>query len=109
MKQTGMAAFMKRIDLFGTPIPGFNIQGKTSVNTKTGAMVSFIVIFLTLAYSLLKMQHMIVRKNPSITVRNGKLDHETTLNLGSDEFMMAFALEDFKAKPIKLDDRYVRW
>ena len=57
---------IKSFDLFGEQVPGFNLNGKTKIQTFGGAMISMIIFALTLTFSLLKFEQLINRKNPSI-------------------------------------------
>ena len=72
-KQKSRGAFteignrLKSMDLFGAPIPQFNIKGKSSVRTHLGGLISFMAVGLTFMFALLKFQHMMENRNPSIT------------------------------------------
>ena len=52
----------------------------------------FIVVIL---FSLLKLQHLIERKNPLITMNKTELDSSVTYPLNQDDFMMAFFAENY--------------
>ena len=54
------------IDIFGKPVPSFNLEGKDTIKTTIGACMTLIMLILTLAFGLLKMRHLFERKNPII-------------------------------------------
>ena len=64
---------------------------------------------VTFAFGLLKLEHMILHKNPNVTTNTEKVEAEDTYSLGSDELMMAFALGGEGRERIEYDPRYVRW
>ena len=104
-----MSEFVKNIDMFGAAVPGINMRGKTELNTSCGAIISMLIIILTLSFGLLKLEHLMERKNPLIVTNTVPLDSEEQINTGSDNFMMAFAAVGKKNKNVKNDPRFVRW
>ena len=50
-----------------------------------------------------------MRKNPSVTSNIEKLAVDNKYSLGSDDFMMAFAMSKFAGEILQYDPRYVRW
>ena len=86
---------LKGLDMFGAPLPNLNINGETKVKTFLGAIVSIIVITITFAYSLLKLEMLIQRKNPSLTTNVEYFDSfEEPIDMlaEADSMMMAFAV-----------------
>ena len=67
---------VRNFDMFGSELPKFNINGKKKVTTLTGAFVSIVILAMTLMFSLLKLEHMINRKNPLISRNIESLDGE---------------------------------
>ena len=51
--------FLKNVDIFGEPVPSFKISGKGSIKTFTGALISMTIIFLTITFGLIKLQHLL--------------------------------------------------
>ena len=47
--------FLRSLDLFGSPIPAFNIKGDETVHTIIGGFLSAFIICLTLSFSLVKI------------------------------------------------------
>ena len=47
--------FLKELDMFGAPVPGLNMQGKTAHKTSLGTLISILIMMLTLLYALFKM------------------------------------------------------
>ena len=96
------------MDLFSEPVPTFNIAGKTSVQTRLGIFCSLLIFILTFAFSLLKLQHLIERKNPDLTTNTEPLEGGEKFFLESDEFMMAVSLIDAKFTPLQYDPNYFK-
>ena len=57
---------MKNFDLFGEPVPSFNVKGEDTVKTKVGAFVSMMIFVTVVYYGLLKSIQLEARGNPSI-------------------------------------------
>ena len=93
------------LDIFAVEVPSFTLEGRTQVRTATGAMCSILVFILTFAFALLKLEHMLIHKNPTIMTNEQQVESDEEYDLTSSDFMMAFALEDEKLR----DPRYTRW
>ena len=50
-----MGPFLEHIDLFGTPIPSFNIKNKEKVTTLIGGIMTLIILAIILLYGGLKL------------------------------------------------------
>ena len=95
--------------MFGTEVPTFNMKGQTKVKTACGACVSILIFITTLAFALVKMDHLVKHKNPNVTTNVSPLEAGTKFSTASDGFMMAFAaVNTEKGAPLN-DPRYVRW
>ena len=91
-----MFKFLKELDMFGAPVPGVNMQGKTEQKTVLGSMISIIIIGLTLFFALFKLQHMLIRKSPQVTtlVEEEGVPPDERFDLTDPaNFMMAFTTE----------------
>ena len=62
------------LDLFGKPMPTFNLKGNTEKNTLVGSLSSIIIMTLTFLFGLLKLEHLSLKKNPSITTNDSHVD-----------------------------------
>ena len=62
--------FLRDCDLFGQPIPAFNIKGKDQVKTAIGGILSAIIITVTLGYTIMKIPDLILKSNPIINENN---------------------------------------
>ena len=62
-----MQNFFKKIDIFGKPLPSFNLKGETKVPTLAGGLVTFMIICVFLTYGCLKFFHLIERANPAFS------------------------------------------
>ena len=56
----------KSVDMFGADSPGLNFNGRSSIKTFTGAISSIVVISVTFLFALLKLQFLLLRKQPDI-------------------------------------------
>ena len=66
--------FVKELDFFGAPIQSFNLRGQTEIKTSTGACLSIIISVCILAFSLIKFERLVTRKNPTVTVNESPLE-----------------------------------
>ena len=61
------------MDMFQAGIPHFTLNGKEHVQTVVGGVFSFSVLYITFLFAVMKLQHMIIKKNPTI---NFSVDEE---------------------------------
>ena len=87
------------------------MRGKEKISTSFGACVSIIVILLTLSFGLLKLQHLIERKNPSISTNTLPIPEGTRFNTGDrGDFLLAFGvIRQLDTERSMYDPRYIRW
>ena len=80
------------------------------MKTHLGGVLSFITIGLTLMFSLLKFQHLMENRNPSITTFQQEIEasEDNGFELANEEFMIAFGLDTYTEGP-KNDERIVKW
>ena len=105
----GTFYFLKDVDMFSEPVPSFNINGRTHIRTWLGACISVQILLIVMAFSVQKLQHLFMRKNPLINTNKFPLDVGTTYKLDQDEFMLAVAAESYDNNEYLSDPRYVRW
>lgn len=99
---------LKSFDMFSSPLPAFNINGKDSVKTSIGGFMSLIFGYITLIFAINKFQDMAERKNPNINtfVDKDALGTNDRYELTSaNDFIMAFALEDM----LTYKPQFVKW
>ena len=60
--------FIKNLDMFGYRVPEINVRGQTKVKTSMGACVSITIAALTIAFGLVKLDHLVQFKNPVINI-----------------------------------------
>ena len=91
-------------------MPQLNVKGESIVPTCSGGLVTLLVMLITILFTLLKLEHMLRRNNPSIT----KFDDASDFYLG-EKFdltegknnQMAFAIEN-SSTGLKYDDRFFK-
>ena len=107
----GLGEVLKQIDLFGKPMPGFNLRGKDEVNTSCGGFISLVILFITIMFGCLKLSHLMTRKGPTINtyVQTDAFSGEDHYNTVDNNFMVAFSVEDYLTYEFKNDPRYVKW
>lgn len=86
------------------------MQGETRVFTSMGGIMTLIIVYVTFLYATLKFQHLVERNNPQVVQwkKNGVLQDEV-FHSDEDNFMIAFAIEDFVTYDSKTDPRYLKW
>ena len=57
----------EKIDVFGEPMPGFNLNGRDAVTSQVGVFASIIMICLVLVFMTVKFMVLAQRKAPLIT------------------------------------------
>ena len=68
-----------------------------------------LIILLTLGFGIVKLQHLLERRNPIINMSRVGLGDNERYSLSSKEFNGAFAVEDFGTGAGISDPRYVKW
>ena len=83
-----VASVLKRIDIFGKPLPGFNVKGSDVVNTIVGGFTTIIIAGIVLIYATTKLFHLHSKANPNVSsfVRQGSYEQEDYLNLNEMNF-----------------------
>ena len=66
--------FVKQFDSFGAPMPSFNMGGETKVMTSIGACISLIFKILILIFGMIKLEHLLNRKNPTLNTNKEALE-----------------------------------
>ena len=97
-KTRGDSSFPKmlqNVDMFGAPLPSFNLQGADAVKTNIGGCITLLIMIITLLFGLRKIQEMLMRRNPEIMqfVQENAYDVSDKFNTRDENFMMAFAIE----------------
>ena len=90
-------------------MPQFNINGKTEIPTLVGAITSIIIIILTLLFGMIKLEHLVQRKNPTINIHSEVLEEGTSQSMEADNLMIAFALERANSNTDLDDNRFFKW
>ena len=58
--------FLQSFDMFGLPIPAFNIKGQDKIKTKVGGLLSALVLTLTLGFAITGFYDLMNNSNPII-------------------------------------------
>ena len=101
---------VRKLDFFGVKLPQLNVKGEEQVKTSAGGLLSFLIMCVTFVFALLKIQHLINFKKPSIASFYQDLDvgPENAFNLGSDGFMIAFGIETY-IDGLRNNPRFLKW
>ena len=95
MNNVDLSRTLLKVDMFSKPMPMFNIKGQRDVRTHCGACLSVAIIFTTIAFAYIKLQHLLERYNPNInvhTIENAFDETEVWRASDQKDFMMAFAV-----------------
>ena len=79
------------------------------MKTWTGVFVSIAISAITLLFGLVKLEHLIERKSPTISTSMSLLEEGTVYETDSSDFMLAVSLENFDTNEALSDPRYIRW
>ena len=73
--------------------------------------MSVIVMAIVFLFSMQKLQHLLMRQNPSINtyMELEAFTAEDKLNLQQENIRIAFTLEDYFTREPKMDPKYVKW
>ena len=110
-EMNGVTKRLKRIDIFGTPVPGFQMQGESEVRSGAGGCATFTIFFILLMFGTLKFVHLMSKANPNISIHLDKenFDLSYEYNLREEGFMMAFALERADDETPLNEPRILKW
>ena len=97
--------------MFSRDLPSFNLRGQTKFASTTGAVISFVILFVLLLYGTIKMTQLTSRNNPNITsfVQQNYFDGTNVVNFKERGLRFAFGIEGQLDKALKDDKRYVKW
>ena len=96
------------MDMFGANVPSLNMNGRSSIQTFTGACISILMMILSTLFAILKLQFLLMRKKPNVVeyVEASAFDYTEIYNVAENEFMMAISVERF-GTGARMDPRYV--
>ena len=111
MRKAGLPTFIKQLDMYGLPMPGFNIEGEQTLNTNTGGVCSIMIIYVTLLFAILKFVNMINKENPTVFsyFEPDAVEVDYMFNMIDEDFMIAFSLEDYNTGETKMNTDYVKF
>ena len=67
------------------------------------------IALLTITFGLVKLQHLLQRKDPIIISNENPLEVGQKYELAQEEFMTAYAAENYDTGKGISDPRYIRW
>lgn len=105
-----MQRTLEKFDLFGAPIPGFNIKGKTEARTYSGGLLSLLISTVVLMFAVIKFLQLIDRYNPNISqvLQKSYYTENDLYNTRENNFRLAFSLENYIDGKVRLDPKYVK-
>ena len=101
--------FIENIDIFGKQVPSFSLGGRTEIRTKPGAIMTIMILSLTLLFGLMKLQHLFLRKNPLINTNSEPLADDAVFETNSSDLMIAVTAENYFTGAGLSNPRYVRY
>ena len=106
-----MHSLLKRIDVFGKPLPTFNMNGDTQVHTMTGGLLTFFITIIILTYGTLKFIHLVDKHNPNVSevMEKSVFDSSEELNMNDEGFRFAFTVEGYLDNEVKENPAYVKY
>ena len=95
MNNIQLPRFLLNIDMFGAPAPVLNLCKQNTVKTSIGAVMSMLIMFMTIIFALLKLQKMLLRERPDVVsfVDEAAFDSNMRYSLSDNDFMIAFSVE----------------
>ena len=73
--------------------------------------MSFMIMSIILLYAANKFKYLYNKDNPTITafLKEAAYDENDSVDLYDLNFKVAFAVEGFRTKDLKVDPKYVKW
>lgn len=106
-----LQGLLEKIDIFGAPLPAFNIKGTTVVHTVSGGLTTFLIIVVMLAYASIKTIQLFSKHHNNVVQITEKnfFDYHDRLDLNEIGFRLAFSVEGYHSRERKDDPRYVKY
>ena len=107
----GLVETFFSFDQFVGRWPTFTLKGKAEVRTSVGALLSIAMMSISFLFALLKLTHLMARKNPLVNtfILQNEIPNNDPFRPHETNFRMAVALQDFVTTESKSDPRYVKW
>ena len=106
-----MPNVLKKIDIFGEPLPGFNVKGETAIPTLTGGICTFLIIIIFISYGSLKFIHLMEKRNPQViqVTERGVFGSDDIIDLDDIGFKFAFTIENYASNERRDDPAFVKY
>jgi hypothetical protein len=105
--------WMDSFDLYSMELPEFNFEGRKKIGSPVGVFISVIVNILVLTMATIKFIQLLESNSKpivsEITEYNDFISKETALQVGNDNFSIAFQVTDFSTDNDLDDPAMVRW
>ena len=117
-KRSSRESPLKNLDMFKVGMPGFNLDGKTTVSTICGLLVSTIIYGVTIAFGVIKLDQLLSHHSPLVNkhVLSNYLTDRDGLKLSDKpgegdkaQFPLAFSVEDYLDEKNVMDHRFYKW
>ena len=102
--------FLLNIDMFGAPVPTFNMRKQGTIKTSIGTVISILIMGMTSIFALLKLQKLMLRKQPDIVSFTDEQAFDATFrySVRDNGVMFAVSLEHY-LEGAKNDPRHIQW
>ena len=78
--------------------------------TSIGAISTILIMTVSLMFGIVKLEHLILKRNPNLTTNTEGLEESEVYDSTSDEFMLAFAVTSNESRGKSVwDPRFFRW
>ena len=110
-QRKGVACSMTKFDMFGSPLPGFNLKGQKTMKTNLGALVSLFQITLVILFASVKFIELESRAGYDISSHDQLYlsSRSNPANFSELDFKVAVSFVGYRDQQFKNDSKYVKW
>ena len=102
--------YLRSNDNFAKDLPMFNINGKSTIGTVLGGVLTMLLMILTISYAASTLLEVMQPENPVVNVNDHK-DYYENQRLNFNEADVRFAIGIYGDQDLlsKTDTRYTKW
>ena len=105
-----LLSFLLNIDMFGAPVPTFNMRKQGTIKTSIGTVMSILIMGMTSIFALLKLQKLFQRTRPDVVSFTDEQAFDATFrySVRDNGVMFAVSIENY-LEGAKNDPRHIQW